>query len=875
MTSNPREPQCVDAYHDGPEYPHETQYSYDVPRPQTYIPPFEQWQRRYNSIPWPSYIEPLPGLSTRGVDTKDAQEATYIGDRLTEQETIQPRRLNSEHALPNITFSLFGNPFPKCNSMIDMYLPRFQAYPGATQDRTPELEVGFHHESPRVVHIDITKSWKGLSSDKAEELLFWETTFKKALEYLLHDQLEVLQQQCEATNRIRRHREQHHRNRSDGVHYLPISMIDIATAMVSTYREHRRIYHWLASMGNIYKTVAQFVRTHDCFVTPAMGYGTFFTTGDLRIGVKPLVANDYLQTTATAQLSVYPVEVNWAPDMLSFDHFDPITAEGNEFRLVPRYNHSFTITGAESYSEPSQIIYITSAAWLRWDPSISGFSGTVPTSSDAEDHMLRSQPILVEDAPGERSTTYTLQIMITATVLEYFDTAVRFEKTVRSRVTINVKKRKYPRVNPTPDSTLKLLGIEKSKCNENQSSLKWNPLWQPNPQITRCDDPFFGAGTLFSSHAYEGGLLEPSGLFNSDESRLLSRHPFDSFTMMPLLGPSQPPGLSTLSDINRISQDNDFLPEITPEKGRQASPRRDRRRGLERQDPIENDRKLGLTIPPQMKTHRHNHPRTESGDKRLHDDIPNMLDMPRHSTQSDEELETRYRPCSKRSSWRGTGVSVQKKGNGYPSQDHHPQRNVDHSTTNSEEEDEAYILKYCEMMNLASDQQQPGGNSRSPEFHGSRASISEPLARDGSRFLNPYTVMRAEFEFNTDALWTPPAWDAYTRSFEACHPPGATNTQAERDNGHHDAESPPLIRGKDKAAFVQMIVERAEEERRMLGSDISDIFASSPPSTSEGEWEDVDTEEEGVSIPDIENSDASQAHQGWPIPVHDSSTRGY
>ncbi|KLJ12164.1 hypothetical protein EMPG_09592 [Blastomyces silverae] len=843
MTSHPREPQGVDAQHDRYEYPHEFRYSYDVPMPQTYIPPFEQWQHRYYSIPQPYSLNPLVGfVSTEGVDTNDAQEVTYVGDRFTEQDTIHPRDPNSEHHLPNITFILFGNPFPKCNGMGDMYRPRFQAYPGAAQDVTPELEIGFHHESPRVVHIDIIKSWKGLSSDKAEELLFWETTFKKVLEYLLHDQLELLQQQCEAANRIHRNRE-HQRGHSDRIHYLPISMIDIATAM--------------------------FVHTHDCFVGPAVGYGSFPTTGDLRIGVKLLDANDYAQTTATPQLSVYPVEVNWTPDLLSFDQFDPITTEGHEFRLVPRYNPSLSFTGADSYSEPSHIVYTTSATWLRWDPSISGFSGTVPTCSDSEDQMLHSQASLVEDPPGELSKIYTLRIMITATALEYFDT-VRFEKTVRSRVMINVKRGKCPQVNPTLDHTLELLGIDKSKCNWNQPWLEWSSPWQPNPQMKWWDDPFIGAGALFGEHAHERGLLQPSGLFNSDESRLLSRHPFDSFTLMPLLGTSLGTDLSTLSDSGQIGQGNDLSPEVPLESGSRVSPPRRRRRSFVRADPVEQDRKLGSTILPQMKTHRPNHPRTESGDKRLHDDIVNMLDMPLHTTQADEELETRYRPCGKRSSWRSTGVSVQKKGNGYPFQDHRPPRNAVLSRTNSEEEDEAYILKYCELMSLASNQPQPSGNSRSPDFNASGASNSESLAIDGSRCLNSYSVMRAEWESNTDVPWTPPASDAFARGFEGYHHPGATNPQAERGSDHGDAESPPLIRGKDKAAFVQMIVERAEEERRMLGSDISDIFASSPPSTSEGEWEDIGTDEEGVSIPDVEHSYAGQTHQGVSIPVHDS-----
>ncbi|OJD22658.1 hypothetical protein ACJ73_05997 [Blastomyces percursus] len=117
--------------------------------------------------------------------------------------------------------------------------------------------------------------------------------------------------------------------------------------------------------------------------------------------------------------------------------------------------------------------------------------------------------------------------------------------------------------------------------------------------------------------------------------------------------------------------------------------------------------------------------------------------------------------------------------------------------------------------------------------------------------------MRAEWEFNTDVPWTPPANDACTRGFEVHHHPGATNLQVEGGSDLYDAELPPLIRETDKAALVKMIVERARGECRI---------------TSEGEWEDVDPDQEGFSIPDVEYSDAGQTHQGVPIPMYDSST---
>lgn len=748
-----------------------------------------------------------------------------------------------------------------------MYRPYFQVYPRAAGETTPDLDIGFHHESPRVVQVDITKSWKGLSSDKAEELLFWETTFRRILECLLHDQLELLQQQCEITAQTPRGRERSH---SDRIHYLPICIIDIATAMVYSYREHRRMYRWLASMGNIYKTVAQFVRTHDCFVSPAVGKNSFHTTGDLRIGVKLLGANNYLQSTAIHP-SGSPVEVNWAPDMLSFEQFDPITTEGHEFRLVPRYNSSLTFTGADNVLDPRHIVYKTSATWLRWDSSISGFHGTVPFYSDSVGEMPYPEAHLIGGASREQPRICTLRIMITATALEYFDPAVRFEKTVRARVTINVMKRQCPQFNLASAYTLGLMGADNPKCNRVQSSPEWGPLQQPCPQMKWWDDPFIGAGVPVGCRADEKRMLfRPSGHYkDSDERALPSRHPFDSFTRPSLLSTNIHTGLPTLSDDWQIGKDNDISPPTPLESGLRVPPLRRQRRSPHNVDTLKTIPKLGSTVLPQMKTDHPNHPRTESGDKRLRHDIVNMLGMSLHCNQNDEDLEMRYRPWGKRSYWRGTGLSVQKKGNGYPCQGRRLPRNSMFSKTNSEDEDESYISKYCQKMRLGSDQH----SKWKPEFNFSRTPSSEPLTMDCSRFLNSHMDTRGG-ESGMEVPWTPPPSDVCPCGFEPCRLPGPINPQTGSGAEHDVTGLPPLVRGKDKAAFVQMIVEREEEERRMLGSDIGDIFDSSPTSTSEGDWEDVDTDEDGVSIPNDEDSDEDQTNEGVPIPIHGSSIKG-
>ncbi|QSS53194.1 hypothetical protein I7I53_00372 [Histoplasma capsulatum var. duboisii H88] len=826
MASYPRKCHYGNAH--GYEYPHEHQSHLDTPGSHARNLCFERWKRQYYGNPPDFYVKnPLLPIIDIGYENY-SREATNPADRLTEPETIPPLNPNSGPALSNVTFILYGNPFPECNSMADMYRPRFHVYPGAARDAVPELDVRFRHEGPRVVHIDMTKSWKGLSSDKAEELLFWETIFRNVLEFLLHDQLELLLQQCGITA-LTFHNGEHQRGLSDRIHYLPIGMIDIATAMVTSYSEHRRIYHWLSSMGNIYKTVAQFIRTHDCFVAPTVDKRSFAMTHDLRIGVKLLSSNDCPKGAANRLLG-YPVEVNWAPDMLSFDQFDPFTTEGQDFRLVPRYTSSLTFSGADSVLEPRHITYKTSAAWLWWDTSISGFSGTVPTYSDSGDQTV--------DASGGQSEMFTVRIMVTATSLEYFDTAVRFEKTVRSRVTINVMKRKFPQLNPIPDYTLRLFETGNRECNAGALSPGSGKLRLASPQLKWWDDPFIGPGVYFGARLHSN--IQSSAHCNFEQSS----HPFDSLCEPFLFATHLHAGLSTPPNDHQIGENKEFSLPAPIDSALRIPPLRRRRRSLHSLKPLKNIPKIDSTVPvpPQTRTYRVRNPQTESGDKRLRQDIINMLDIPLHCSRADEDLEMRYRPWEKRSSWRGAGVSVQKKGSGHPCQDSRLLRNSIFSETNSEEEDASYISKYCQNMRLSSDQLQPRGNKWSREFNFSRTPSSERLTMDCSRFLNSHGDRRPEGESKPDTPRTPPASDTCPCDFVRSSLRSATDMQA-------------------------------GEGCRKLGSDTSDLFGTSLPCTSEGDWEDVDTEEEGVSIPEDEDSDADQTNQGVPIPFRGSSIK--
>ncbi|ODH37029.1 hypothetical protein ACO22_02671 [Paracoccidioides brasiliensis] len=886
VPSTPEKRQFMDLHHEVYGYPSVAPLQTFTAESQSYHPYFRRFSLLYSNPPPLEYRNPFVGIAFREVNEAGYRETPYAGRRLTEQATIQLPPPSSARSTSNTIFTFFGNSFPDCRSMIDMFRPRLQVYPGVAENPTPDSVVGSHHEGPRVVNVDITKTWKGLSSDKAQELLFWETTFKRALGYLLHDQFELLEQQHEIKNQafleIQREHEQQDKI-LDGTHYLPVNIIDIATAMVNCWKEHRRMYHWLASMGNIYKTIAQFIRCHDCFVYPPVGNNSCLATGGLRIGVKLLDLGKHSKNTIThTHISGTPVEVNWAPDVLSFEQFDPITTEGHEFRLMPRYNSTLISSGAESDLEPPHIVYKSSASWLRWDASVSSFSGTVPFCSDSKECVVYPDAHLAYGISRDQSETYTLRIMITATALQYFDTNVRFEKTVRARVTINIKSRNCSRTHPDQRYRFERLLSDSQNTKSVPSPLEWRPLQQISPSLERFKNPVMSSTVPFVGFPDETQMLMPISAYEmySGDRRSLSQQPFDSFIKPSLVVAKVHIDSESKVDEGPSGQRITYSPPGPLEGCLNVPPLRRQRRSPHNIHPLKTAVKLGSTLLPRTSIDLPNHPRTESGDKRLQYDIVNMLGMPTRYDKRDKDLETRYRPRGERCYWRGTNISVQEKGSGDPYQGLHASRNAIFSGANSTEEDELYISKYFQEVGLDSFQRQVSHLTKKSESNLSRVPSSEPLTMNCEPFLNTRRDTRAERLPNLEVPWTPPSSEVCPCGYCPCRFPNGAKVRTERgtDNeagnasGSSDGDSssdegPPLIRGKDKAAFARMLVERAEAERHMLGSDIGDIFDSSPTPTSAGDWEDIDTDEEGVSLPEDGDSEEDGTNQGVAISV--------
>ncbi|KAK2779524.1 hypothetical protein FQN53_001347 [Emmonsiellopsis sp. PD_33] len=706
----------------------------------------------------------------------------------------------------NLVFSIFGNSFPECGSMTDMYRPSYKPYPEASGNEAPQFDLEALRESRTVARLNITKVWKGLSSDKAEELLFWERTFKKVLERLLHDQLELLKQQREIAAHVYPKDDTRGGNISDGVHHLSVSMIDIVTAMVQCFKEHHRPFYWLASKGNMYTTVAQFVRTHDCFVYAhgAVG-GPWHGTGGFSVGVKILNPIEHSHAIPPGLVGV-PVEVNWAPDCLSFDEFEPVTVEGNQFYLIPRYNSTFTSGIPACVTEERRIRYTTDVPWLRWDKVEEWFTGNVPFYSENEGLTLYPGASIIRGASRDQSQMYALRILVKATIKEEFGRDVIFERSVRSRVTINVRRREYPEVESESLGLAQLFesDSEEGSCRE--------PSPEPGPSN----------GPVLDTKPYEDPYADPD--LDAGEEQIL---PPDTGNInsvpaedVPITFPFD---LSTDEDewVSPLGPFNSSL-KVRPLRERRFRPSQ-RDGEAESADPFMDKPKLGITISPLAKTERRDLPRTDSG---LHHEIYHMLEVPSPYDHDGEDLEMAYSPWSKRSPVRGVNDSVQKKGNGYLFQDGRDPANRVLSTTDEDEDDRSYAKKY---LGQRESHETPDGSSN-PMFQdsftidGQRVGFGPP--NEPSCYwpwiIGPYEDLLAHNYPNRPAR--PPAYDS------GIGVNTSEDTSALRFSFSHPAVEEHLIRGEDKAAFVRDMMEW-DRQGRLLASDVGDLCPSSVANT--------------------------------------------
>lgn len=318
-----------------------------------------------------------------------------------------------------------GYPFPPCRVIADIYCPRLCNYKGLPEEVGYDLNLNPRRQAPQLDHIDLVKVWKGLSSDKAEELLFWESKFREALVDMLKSQIQLFDLYSDSLSDLGQSRSEAARLR-----YFAVDIVDLAISMVTKAKlQGLPSFRWFTSSGNIYTAVAQFIQTHDCFTYTGSG------VEGLSIGVI---------LRRKSRLDTFPlmpalVEAQWNPDFLSFDQWEYIAVEGDTFCLRPHYRSPSRGWDLSSFPSDSGLHFTSSASWLKWDYAQSAFTGMVPFFSGTEERQ--DNGIIAPNPSDTDKSPYALGIIVTATMTEYFSGGVCYEQTVRARITINVARR--------------------------------------------------------------------------------------------------------------------------------------------------------------------------------------------------------------------------------------------------------------------------------------------------------------------------------------------------------------------------------------------------------------------------------------------------
>ncbi|KAL1956844.1 hypothetical protein VTO42DRAFT_6794 [Malbranchea cinnamomea] len=377
-------------------------------------------------------------VQERTMTTQGGQHLRTTGSRTTspnatanDQRPEDPKSVHCERSFlfgNESCISITGFSFPKYDGIADVFRPQLFCYERRGQSSFHGSTLDLRRQAPQLDHVDIVKTWKGLSSDKAEELVFWETIFRDVLEDMLHDEVRLLDRYSERPGSPYRPGQLNHND--EEVQYFPVNLIGLVASMVRLFRRQGRPYlRWLASTGNIFTGVAQFVQTHDCFTYVRPGVEGL----SVGLSLKRLESNDIPPELPLAELS-------WDPDYLSFDEVDYLTSEGEEFRLRPFYNSPSRAWLSSSFSGDYCVEFRTSSAWLHWNNEERCFSGIVPFFSDPEERSLHTGADIINPHPPDANGgMYALRIVLLATLTDFFPGNVRYEQTVRARITINVR----------------------------------------------------------------------------------------------------------------------------------------------------------------------------------------------------------------------------------------------------------------------------------------------------------------------------------------------------------------------------------------------------------------------------------------------------
>lgn len=176
----------------------------------------------------------------------------------------------------------------------------------------------------------------------------------------------------------------------------------------------RRYLKWSLGSGDLPSFVYNFVRTQDCFLHSLTG---------------PCLAVDLSSRCDTSAMLAVVADLVWQPPNISFRDVPKYLRAGEHYYIAPYRVDSDLAHNLVPFRLVAETIHYTmppSSFPLQWDPSEKAFQGLVPCTS------------------GKQGGSFVLDTVLSAHIVMHFPKNVRFERTSRYSVKLEINQLSSP-----------------------------------------------------------------------------------------------------------------------------------------------------------------------------------------------------------------------------------------------------------------------------------------------------------------------------------------------------------------------------------------------------------------------------------------------
>ena len=310
----------------------------------------------------------------------------------------------------------------------DLFKPVIRDYPSPYgRDVKETSNLSYLHSSRFIEHVDVATIWKGMSFLDAEMLFAIHKVFQASLEYLLADATEQLRDEFERNSSSSNADNPQRMFKMTCTRQLSLNRSQLIQTIIQRLKtfQHQPME---STMQESTELLQLYLSSTDCLMD--------FDEDDLQdMAVEVCLHYETPLSQDTAPKIV--AEVAWIPDLLSFESIHEVQREGQNLIIIPHYHTHAVFTATRS---PTIVRFSieSSQTWLTWDERISGFRGIVPMYSEMQGIHGQSSKVIGVRRDGSCAVVNTLRVELKALLTVGHRPYVRFERTIRTRLTFKI-----------------------------------------------------------------------------------------------------------------------------------------------------------------------------------------------------------------------------------------------------------------------------------------------------------------------------------------------------------------------------------------------------------------------------------------------------